>query len=279
MDNRAIALFDSGIGGLDCVKKIRQLMPSESIIFFGDTLRAPYGDRSSEEIECFSGQIIDFLAKQPIKLVVAACNTVSSICLPKLQMQHEDLPMVGMIHPTVAYAAAHHQGKRIGIIATEAAVRSGVYQALLKKAGWTEPIFTKACPSFVPMIESGITNGPRAEQIITKELEDFLNRYDIQILLLGCTHYPYLQHTISAIYPQIKIIDPAVVVAEYVRERLRAGHMEAAESNPATQIYYTSKLTDTFSWAARAASEQQEPLIILKKDIVFIKKAIAGEAI
>ena len=134
-DDRAIALFDSGMGGLTCVEALKRQLPGESLIYYGDCLRAPYGDRTVETLKLFSEQIGDFLTSLNIKMLVVACNTISSLCLGNLKERYPSLPVVGMIDMTVKHVAGAYPDRNIGIIATSAAIKSGMYVKKLRESG------------------------------------------------------------------------------------------------------------------------------------------------
>lgn len=159
-DDRAIALFDSGMGGLTCVKALKRELPGESIIYYGDCLRAPYGDRSVETLKVFSQQIADFLTSFPVKMLVVACNTISSLCLGNLKDRYPMLPVEGMIDMTVKTVAETYPDRNIGIIATSAAIKSGTYVKKLRESGCKGKLYPLACPGFVPAVEAS----PRSRQ-------------------------------------------------------------------------------------------------------------------
>ena len=155
MDLRPIGVFDSGSGGLTAVREIRSILPSENIIYFGDTSRVPYGSRSAEILLRFAKQDVRFLRTFDIKALVVACGTVSTTALPQLQAENGDLPMLGVVEPSCRRAAASTRNKRVGLIATAASVRSGAYERTIAGLDGDITVISKACPLFVPLVENG----------------------------------------------------------------------------------------------------------------------------
>ena len=155
MDLRPIGVFDSGSGGLTAVREIRSILPSENIIYFGDTSRVPYGSRSAEILLRFAKQDVRFLRTFDIKALVVACGTVSTTALPQLQAENGDLPLLGVVEPSCRRAAASTRNKRVGLIATAASVRSGAYERTIAGLDGDITVISKACPLFVPLVENG----------------------------------------------------------------------------------------------------------------------------
>ena len=243
-DDRAIALFDSGMGGLTCVKALKSQLPGESIIYYGDCLRAPYGERSVETLKVFSQQIADFLTSFPVKMLVVACNTISSLCLGSLKDRYPDLPVEGMIDMTVKYVAETCSDRDIGIIATSAAIKSGTYVKKLRESGCRGELFPLACPGFVPAVEAGIYEGAEAEAIVREALDGYMRENDPSALILGCTHFPFLRPAIEKLYPSLLIIDPAEIVARGIKTMMEDHALTAGSGENPQQRLYTSKLTD-----------------------------------
>ena len=154
MDTRPIGVFDSGLGGLTAVRELRQLLPSENIIYFGDTARVPYGGRSAEILLKYARQDVRFLRSHDIKAILVACGTVSTTALPQLR-QESDIPILGVVEPACRRAAAVTRNRRVGLIATAASVRSGAYQRSLRQLDPDIAVTAKACPLFVPLVENG----------------------------------------------------------------------------------------------------------------------------
>ena len=154
MNERPIGVFDSGFGGLTAVRRLRDLMPSENIIYFGDTSRVPYGNRSRDTILKYARQDTRFLRSFDLKAIVIACGTVSSNCLPQLQAEN-DIPIIGVVEPAVRRAAALTRNKRVGVAATRATVASGAFQRALAALNGDVTVFSHPCPLFVPLVEEG----------------------------------------------------------------------------------------------------------------------------
>lgn len=246
MDNRPIGFFDSGLGGLTSIPPLLKQLPNEKVIFFGDTARTPYGSKSPETIKQFTLQIGEFLAKNDVKMIVIACNTVTAICLDLLRETYPDIPIIGVISPTArAVANKCNMGDRIGIIATKVTVKSEAY---IKKIESKQPglkLFAKACPAFVPLIEEGIIDNEIMDLTIKYYLDDFIRENNINRLVLGCTHYPLLTENLRRIYPDISLISSSKEVAIAVHIELEKRDMLAGE-NPHENVFYASDLSENF---------------------------------
>lgn len=197
MNYNPIGVFDSGVGGLSCVPAIAKALPNEKIIYFGDTVNAPYGSRSPEEITKLSIGVAEKLINMGCKSLSIACNTITAVALPVLKEKF-NVPIIGIIEPAIETANKNYPGKRIGLIATQATVNSGAY-----------PFKAKATPDFVPFIEA---DGKVPDEIIKKNLDGFVD--DLDALILGCTHYPFIKEDIKRLYEGLSIIDPAEALAK-----------------------------------------------------------------
>ena len=199
MDTRPIGVFDSGLGGLTAVRELRQLLPSENIIYFGDTARVPYGGRSAEILLKYARQDVRFLRSHDIKAILVACGTVSTTALPQLR-QESDIPILGVVEPACRRAAAVTRNRRVGLIATAASVRSGAYQRSLRQLDPDIAVTAKACPLFVPLVENGrFRRGDVVIETVAREYLEPLRREGLDTLILGCTHYPLLTDIIGDI--------------------------------------------------------------------------------
>lgn len=246
MDNRPIGFFDSGIGGLTSVTYIMRQLPKESIIFFGDTARTPYGSKTPETIRQFTLQIGDFLAKNNVKMIVIACNTVSATCIDDLQAAFPDIPIVGVIEPTSKVIAEQCDSEEnIGILATKVTIRSGCYEKTVRRRNPELSIYSRACPAFVPLIEEGIIDNEIMDLTIRYYLDDFISRNNINTLVLGCTHYPLISKNLKRIYPDIKIISSSKEVATAVKIELSRRNM-LAEHKTCENVFYASDLSENF---------------------------------
>ena len=220
MDNRPIGIFDSGVGGLTVVKEIVKCLPNENIVYFGDTARVPYGDKSKDVVTKYSKQIVRFLMTKNVKAIIAACNTVSSNSMEELRKEF-DIPFVGVVEPGVKSVLETTKNKKVGIIGTEATVRSGMYSRLIHQADSSIEVFSKPCPLFVPLAEEGWYENDVAKMTASIYLDELIC-CGIDTLLLGCTHYPLLKQCIGeTIGDEIKIVDPAKNTAFSIKEILR----------------------------------------------------------
>ena len=218
-DTLSIGVFDSGIGGLTVVKKIREKIPHANIVYLGDTARVPYGTKSEETIKRFAWEDAAFLMEKGVDLIVVACNTASSVALSHLKKEFQKIPIFGVVEPGVKMAVEVSENKSIGIIGTIATIKSHAHKKALEKQGITK-IFEKACPLFVPLAEEGFTEGPIPKLVAEHYLGEIKNRVDT--IILGCTHYPILINVIQEVAgDNVKLVDPAHAVAEEVHTFLK----------------------------------------------------------
>ena len=211
-----IGVFDSGIGGLTVVKALVQELPSESIVYFGDTARVPYGTKSKSTIVKFSLENVEFLLRYGVKCIVIACNTSSSWALPTLR-KYFKVPIVGVIRPGALAAVRKTKNKRIGVIGTSATIHSRAYEMAIHRLDPTIAVFSQHCPLFVPLVEEGWLNGDISRQIAAKYLAP-LTQQRIDTLILGCTHYPLLASTLQQVLgPRVALVDSAEQTAAEVR--------------------------------------------------------------
>lgn len=221
--NRPIGLYDSGVGGLSVVKEVFRQLPAESVHYIGDTARVPYGSRSEAEILAFNREIVEVLVASGVKLIVIACNTSSAMALPMLRASCP-VPVIGLIGPGAE--AAQLVGGPIGVIATQGTVRSGAYGHALRALDADAVVRELACPSLVPLVESGRWEGPEARAIVAEAIAPFIEAPPAG-LVLGCTHYPHLAPLMRELLPGVTLVDPAArAVAEAARV-LRSEGLEA----------------------------------------------------
>ncbi|WP_038048224.1 glutamate racemase [Thermus caliditerrae] len=206
---RPIGVFDSGVGGLTVLSALKKALPQEDFLYFGDTARVPYGGKPLPMVRRFAWEIAGFLLREGVKAIVVACNTASSAALPDLA---EDLsvPVFGVLEPAAEVARTY---RKVGLIGTQATVESRAYERLLDLA------WAKACPLFVPLVEEGLWNDPVALLVARHYLEEAPK--DLEALILGCTHYPFLKGTLQKVLPGVRLIDSAEATAERVAEALR----------------------------------------------------------
>jgi glutamate racemase len=217
--SRPIGVFDSGIGGLTVVKELSRLLPDERIVYFGDTARVPYGNKSKETVIHYSLQIAYFLLKKKIKLLVVACNSASSVSLPTLK-RHFHIPIIGVIEPGAKSAIAQSKNRTIGVIGTLGTVSSLSYKKALKKINRGIKVHQQACSLFVPLAEDG-WNKTRIAQNISDEYLKELAKKGIDSLILGCTHYPLLKKVIqNSVGKNVALVDSGVETAKEVKRIL-----------------------------------------------------------
>lgn len=216
MQNGRIGIFDSGVGGLTVLRELYRQLPGESILYFADTARLPYGTREPAQIQQFVREILTWMVQQQVKMVVMACNTSDALALEAVRSEF-GLPIIGLILP--GSRAAVRSGKRIGVIATPATVKSNAYRRAMLELDPTVQVWQVACPEFVPLIEQNRINHPYTMQVARAYL-DPLTEQQIDTLVYGCTHYPLLAPVLRRILPQsVQLVDPAVhVVAATAQE-------------------------------------------------------------
>lgn len=191
-----IGVIDSGVGGLTVVHELMRQLPKEPLIYLGDTARCPYGPRPEEEVKTYTWEMVQFLLKKNIKMLVIACNTATAFTLEDLK-EKLDIPVIGVIKPGARAAIKSTKNNHVGIIGTEGTVRSGAYSYTLREINSDIEVISLACPSFAPMVEKGILSGPEAEKVIAETLEPILGYEAMDTLILGCTHYPLLKEAIQ----------------------------------------------------------------------------------
>lgn len=215
MKNYAIGVFDSGMGGLTAVKELNSLLPNENIIYFGDTARVPYGSRSRETVLKYAKQDAEFLCRHDIKMIIAACGTVSSVVGTNSLV--DNMPFTGVIHPAVQAACSVTRNNRIGVIGTPATIKSGYYAKAIKEINPHAKVFGNACPLFVHLVENGYTDRDNKITILAAQeyLEPIKNE-NVDTLILGCTHYPVIKDIIADIMgPDVKLISSGAEAAKY----------------------------------------------------------------
>lgn len=227
-DPRPIGVFDSGVGGLTVVRRLREEFPRESFLFLGDTARLPYGTKSPQTVERYSLANVRFLLARDVKFLVVACNTASALALDAIAAAAAPVPVVGVIEPGADAAVATGR-LRIGVIGTEATIASGAYPRAIARRAADREVLVRACPLFVPLAEEGWTDNAVARETAEIYLAD-LRRERIEALVLGCTHYPLLKATIASVLPDVALVDSADAVCEAVRPLLSPARRNEDES-------------------------------------------------
>ncbi|PKK91971.1 MAG: glutamate racemase [Candidatus Wallbacteria bacterium HGW-Wallbacteria-1] len=258
--SKPLGIFDSGIGGMTVTMAIKNLLPDEKIVYYGDTARVPYGPKSPETIIRFSSQICNFLVHRDVKIIVIACNSASSSSLEHLR-NTLSIPVMGVIEPGARAAVRATRSGRVAIIGTRATVESESYNRAIAALSPDIHVISRACPLLVPLVEEGWTDFIEAKLIVKRYLHDIL-RDGVDTIILGCTHYPLLKNVISHIAgPGITLIDSAHETALEVREllaregllSLSANGLQGEKHGIASEKcrYYVSDSPDSFSNACK----------------------------
>ena len=247
MDNRAIGVFDSGLGGLTVFKEISEQLPGESVIYFGDNGRAPYVTKSRETVIKFTLQDIRFLINHDIKMMVIACNTMSAYSYEFVR-KSIDIPVIEVIGAGAAAAVGETKNKKLGIIGTSATINSGAYEKAVNKFDSNIEIYQRACPLFVPLVEEGQEwwDNDITLRIAEKYLAP-LKETDVDTLVLGCTHYPMLQPTIRKVMGDgVTLVSSAMEVARVVKKMILVNNIQRDERLKPVYRYYTSDSVEKF---------------------------------
>lgn len=219
MPGKFIGVFDSGLGGLTCVKELMEIMPQESIVYFGDTGRVPYGSKSNETIVKYARSDIKFLQTFDLKMIVVACGTASAIALPVIE-NDVTVPIIGVVSSASKEAVRATKNKKIGIIGTQGSIRSGAYEKKIRELDESIDTYAVACPMFVPIVENGYAKSEVA-RIIAREYLTPIKEAGVDTLILGCTHYPLLKDVIAEVMGDgVTLVDPGKISAGYVKDYL-----------------------------------------------------------
>ena len=252
MNNDAIGVFDSGIGGLTAVKELNQLLPNENIIYFGDTARVPYGSRSRETVMKYAQEDIAFLRQHKIKMIIAACGTVSSVVGTGKPVK--DMPFTGVILPAAKAACGATRNKKIGVIGTPATIRSGSYAKAIKAIDPKIQVIGNPCPLLVHMVENGYTQ--RDNKITILAAEEYLapiKAEGVDTLILGCTHYPVIKDIIGDIMGEgVKLISSGAEAARYAYNCLLEQDMFSDREEKGSNTFYVSDSTELFKENAKS---------------------------
>jgi glutamate racemase len=256
-----IGIFDSGVGGLTVAHAIKQILPDENLVYFGDTAHLPYGDKSAESIKQYSRKITEFLLERKAKVVLIACNSASASAFEALKKEFASRTiLIDVIDPVVEYLSTRNFSK-IGVIGTKRTISSGTYENKLKKRLPEATVISLATPLLVPMIEEGFIFDDISNAIIRAYISD-PSLKDIQALILGCTHYPIIKNQISKIFNfNIEVIDSARIVASTLRETLEKNNL-FNKTGKAKDQFFISDYTPYFEKIAKMFFEGE---INLKK--------------
>ncbi|WP_343210741.1 glutamate racemase [Anaerolentibacter hominis] len=231
-----VGVFDSGIGGLTVAREIMRQMPDEQIIYFGDTARLPYGSKSRETVIRYSRQIVKFLLSYGVKAIVVACNTASAYALETIK-QELSIPVVGVVKPGAVTAARTTKNGRIGVIGTEGTINSNIYTRYLQDINPDIKVYGKACPLFVPLVEEGMLYDSVTVEMADRYTSE-LKGYGVDTLVLGCTHYPLIRHTIQkAMGEAVTLVNPAYETAQELHRILVEQNLCRDQRNPEHKFF------------------------------------------
>src|SRR5256712_2296193 len=257
-DPRPIGVFDSGVGGLTVLRELQHQLPNESTIYFADLGHFPYGPRYQAQVRHFALNIIRFLEKLDVKLVVIACNTATAAALNTAR-EVFDSAISGVVTPGAEAAVAATKNKRVGVISTEGTMQSQEYLHAIREANPTIGVLPKAAPQLVDLVEAGKANAPETETALREALRDILD-YHADTLILGCTHYPLLTPVIKKITGErVTVVDSAETTAARVKRVLAKNGLESAEGEPARHQIYVTAPPDRFTDVPRNLLGQHQP--------------------
>ena len=249
-NKKSIGIFDSGLGGLTVLKELKQKLPKESFIYFGDIKNLPYGNKSHKSILSYSYKISDFLFSKKIKSIVIACNTASAIGYEKIDKLFK-VPIYNVIDPCVDRAIQTTKTNHIAVIGTEATINAGTYQKKIHKINKKVNIISKACPLFVPIVEENLIKEKFAYDI-ARYYSQKIKKSDVDTLILGCTHYPFINNLISqAVGKKIKIISSSKVTAEHIKKQLSERMLLNSNKAYGNDQFYVSDEPQKFNYLAQ----------------------------
>ncbi|PTM58219.1 glutamate racemase [Desmospora activa DSM 45169] len=256
-----IGILDSGVGGLTVVKEMFRQLPKEGVVYFGDTMRCPYGPRPPREVRMFTTEIVHFLSRYPLKALVIACNTATAVALQEIREQFA-IPVLGVITPGARAAIKVSQGGRIGVIGTQGTVQSGAYERALKQIDPTLTVVSHACPTLVPLVESGGGDTELSREIVRHALAP-LKGQGLDTLILGCTHYPLIAPLIAReMGEEVTLISSAEETARELSTILYHKRL-LVENNQHDSYFFTSGEPASFQmiaedWLGRSVQVEQE---------------------
>ncbi len=240
-----IGVFDSGVGGLTVVHALRTQLPAESLIYVGDTARVPYGPKSPETVQRYAGQIADWLVDQQVKAIVVACNTATAHALPMLQARY-DIPVIGVITPGARAAVRATVSKAVGVIGTAGTIASGAYESAIHLEASDIGVHSVACSLFVPLVEEGWIEH-EVTQLVAREYLTPFRHTPIDVLVLGCTHYPLIASIIQQAMPtHVRLVDSAEETAAETGRVLAERNLQRTESRPGQLRFIASDAPDRF---------------------------------
>lgn len=240
-----IGVFDSGVGGLTVVREISRQLPGENVIYFGDTARVPYGCKSKQTVLKYSRQIVRFLMTKNVKAIVVACNTASALALEEMRDEIE-VPIIGVVRPGAHMAVEMTKTKSVGVIGTDGTIKSGIYTDYISQIDKEVTVVGKACPLFVPLVEEGLLEDRITDDMVERYLSE-LKPYNVDALVLGCTHYPLLMNPIKRFMGDgVTLVNPAYETAKELKNMLRVKGMLNERTASPTYEFYVSDGVDKF---------------------------------
>ena len=247
--NAPVGVFDSGVGGLTVAREIMRQIPEERIVYFGDTARVPYGNKSKDTILRYSRQIIRFLRTREVKAIVIACNTASAYALDTVAAE-SDIPIIGVINAGARTAVQATRNGKIGVIGTEGTIGSGIYTRVMKQLKPDIQVTGKPCPLFVPLVEEGLLHDSVTDEIASRYLSVLKGKY-IDTLVLGCTHYPLLRSTLRRLMGEdVVLVNPAYETAVELKQLLEERGLERDGTEPLQgekYQFFVSDLAEKFT--------------------------------
>ena len=247
--NAPVGVFDSGVGGLTVAREIMRQIPEERIVYFGDTARVPYGNKSKDTILRYSRQIIRFLRTREVKAIVIACNTASAYALDTVAAE-SDIPIIGVINAGARTAVQATRNGKIGVIGTEGTIGSGIYTRVMKQLKPDIQVTGKPCPLFVPLVEEGLLHDSVTDEIASRYLSVLKGKY-IDTLVLGCTHYPLLRSTLRRLMGEdVVLVNPAYETAIELKQLLEERGLERDGEEPLQgekYQFFVSDLAEKFT--------------------------------
>lgn len=248
MRDRAIGVFDSGVGGLTSVAALKRILPNENIIYLGDTARIPYGTKSEETVYSYAVEDARFLQEHNVKMVIVACGTVSSVMMKRPVFQ-DGMLYTGVVYPAVAEAIKRTKNKKIGVIGTSATIKSKAYEQAIKDINSNICVVTKACPMFVPLVENGYTDDDNPiATAIAEEYLGIMKDERIDTLIMGCTHYPHLIGIFKRILGKsVSLISPGEEAARFAKRVLENEDLLSNRKEQGTIELYCTDSVELFS--------------------------------
>lgn len=242
-NEKPVAVFDSGLGGLTVFREILRQLPDENLIYFGDTARVPYGSKSRETIIHYTEQILNFLRTKEVKAIVVACNTVSAYALEELKDRVE-VPIIGVVKPGAYAAVKQTKSRRVGVMGTEGTVRSGLYPSYIHEIDPSVLVFQKPCPLIVPLVEEGLWEDPLTTEAVRRYTRVFREEH-VDTVIMGCTHYPLVRDTIRKVLgDEVTLVNPAYETTAALKRVLEEKDILRAMDAPVTGPPYRFYVSD-----------------------------------